>query len=109
MIDFRNYDRGDEITVELDSGEQFTGVISGYDHDRADGYTKGYVSASFEGDFWKQVNDRVDDEVLRIEQNFGRTTKEPQQPILTGSIWVGDGIKEPQYTELGEIVAVEAT
>jgi len=106
LINLRNYTNGDRLTVTLESGETFDGVVSDRDGDSSDTYGKGWVRITFEGDLWEQVNDRVDSEVLELRQDFSRVRGDPQTPELYGHIWPEDSVGDPEYVKLGNVAEI---
>ena len=109
VVDLREIESGQSVTVTLANGEEYSGIVVDKDNDYADDYTKGYVRFAFEGDWWDRVKDRVDTEVLDLSQEFARVTGEPQTVSLAGTVWVGDveDASVPRYKDMGEVVAVE--
>lgn len=106
-VDLRDYETGDRVTVVLEDGEEFTGVVTDRDYDEADDYSRGYYSAAFEGDWWDRVNDRVESEVLRLRQDYARRSGRPLDATLYGHVWRGEvrEASEPEYKELGPIAS----
>ena len=103
-VDLRDISRGDEITVQTEDGETFSGQVVGYEKEQSDNYRKGWVHADFEGGFWDQVKDRVDSEVLRVEQKFARKTGTPKKATVIGTTWNDE---KPEYVEIGTVSSVE--
>lgn len=110
-IDLTDVEKGDRLTVELESGERFEdGYVSSAEVTHAEEpFEKTRVRLGFENDFWEQVRDRVDSEVLDIMQESERGGEPMEQPTLAGVYWEGPSEESstPHYKELGTIVEVE--
>lgn len=103
-VDLRDISRGDEITVQTEGGETFSGHVSEYEQERCDNFRKGWVRAAFEDGLWDQVKDRVDSEVLRVEQKFARKTGTPKKAKVFGTKWNDE---TPASVELGTVSSIE--
>lgn len=108
-IDLRDVENGDELTIELETGETFTGTAVDIEHEHADDYGSGHVEFAFEGDWWERINDRVDTEVLSVRQTLKRRTSEPGDVSLAGVVWRGEPkeTSTSEYVELGEVSEVD--
>ena len=108
MVDLRNLERGDSVQVTLDSGEEFSGKIVSKEQEPANEFSKGWIRLSFEGEWWEQVNNRVDDEVLTLRQDFGISSGRAKGATMEGVKWVGKDPEssEPKYIILGHIELV---
>jgi hypothetical protein len=106
-VDLRDVSRNNRLRIVTKDGEEFVGIVSGYEHTPADEYTKGSVRFPFEGDLWEQVKDRVDSEVLEVSQRFSRTVGEPKTATLSGHVEQDDIVDPFKNKTLGEIKTVE--
>lgn len=106
-----DYDVGDVFTITLETGETLEDAeVVGKDHDPGvDTYDRSWTSLTLEGGWWEQVNDRVDSEVLQLDQKTNRGSDEWQPATVLGHVWVGDPkeASEPEYEELGTVESVE--
>lgn len=106
--DLREVDNGDELTITTESGEEFTAMVTGHEHDPSDNYTKGYVRCNFEDGLWEQVKDRVDSEVLDLRQTYARKSGRLSDTELYGTVWPEPAeTSEPEYVSMGEVESVE--
>lgn len=105
MSDLRDYTVGQTVQLTLESGEEFEGMIVEREYSKFTSYSKGWIKLSIEGDWWEQVNDRVDNEVLTLRQEFTRSLGNPKKILLTGVKWVGPDpeASEPEYHTLGKV------
>lgn len=103
-VDLRNISHGDEIIVETDGGETFSGYVSEYEQVRCDNFRKGWVRVTFEDGLWEQVKDRVDSEVLRVEQEFAQKTGNPKKANVFGRKWDDE---TPESVKLGTVSSIE--
>lgn len=90
MNDLRDVENGVELKITMESGEVFEGAVVGYTHDEHTDYSAEHVSFPFEGDLWDQVKDRLDHEVLHVQQTFERRTGTPGGITVTGTIVDGE-------------------
>lgn len=110
-MNINKYNRDDEITIILESGEVFENAqVVGKEHDPADSnMDSAYTSLTLEGDWWEDVNERVDSEVLTLIQRKGYRNTQWDDPELFGTIWVGEieEASEPEYKKLGTVESIE--
>lgn len=109
MVDLRTYDKGDEVHVQLKTGDVFTGTLISKEQDMTSDYSKGWLRFTFEGDWWNRIKDEVDSEQLFIHQEFTMSTGDPKKAVLRGVEWIGEEeeMSEPVYKTLGTIEQVE--
>lgn len=110
-VDLSEYENGDRINITLEDGETFdSAYVAGRDHDPAETqWEQSHFSLTIEGDWWDQVNDRVDSEVLNAQQSSERGGEPLKDASLYGTVWAGEveEASEPEYKELGTIESVE--
>lgn len=110
-IDLSDVENGDRLTITLESGETFEeALVVGADKDIAEfSYDTTFLRFPIEGDWWEQVNDRVESEVLELIQQSGRGGDPLCAPEVTGHIWVGEPkeASEPEYVTLGTVSEIE--
>lgn len=109
--DLTEYDAGDQIRVVTEHDEEFELQVVDYTHDPIQ-YPKdrSYTQMALEGeDVWEQVKDRLDSEVLNMDQSSRMGSEELEPPLLYGTIWVGEPeeASEPEYEALGEVESIE--
>lgn len=110
-IDLSDYDTGETLRIELESGETFGPAhIVGDEHDQAeDRHDRSWTKLTLEGEWWDQVSDRVDSEVLYLNQESDRGGKTLESPTLSGTVWVGETPESstPEYTTLGTVASID--
>ena len=83
--DLRRVPRNARMRIDGDE-YTFEGVCVGKEVDEPD-YTRGYVSLVFEGDWWEEINDVVDTEVLDVQQALERRTGNPKPISVLGTVF----------------------
>lgn len=113
MTKLIDYDKGNVITIKLESGETFEEVTVSYkDYDPAiDRHDLAGVTIDIEGPgVWEQVKDRVDNEVLHASQWSTKGERRWKEATLSGTVWVGNDevSSTPEYKELGTIKSIKS-
>lgn len=105
-----NYDVGDTFTITLDTGETLENAeVVGKDSDPAQtSWERAWASLTIEGDWWEQVNDRVESGVLHVDQETNRGGGGWKPAEVSGAVWVGEPeeASEPDFKTIGTVTGV---
>ena len=106
-VELRELSNGDRLAVTLESGEEFTAMVTSHQYDAATDHADGWAYCNFEGGLWEQVNDRVDSEVLTLRQSYARRTGEADDIQVDGTVWPDGGEHPSEEITLGVAESVQ--
>lgn len=98
----RDVEMGDKFTLTMESGESLSGVVVDIENHKSY-YTTSWTRVVIEGDWWEQVSDRVDTEVLKLYQEY-LSSDVPKTPVVRGDEWNGAMY---EMVTLGKIQSLE--
>lgn len=106
--DLRRVPREATFTIRTDE-YTFTGTCVGKEVDEPD-YMQGSASLVFEGDWWEDIKDTVDTEVLTVRQRLERRTGNPKIITVHGTTFTeGDNGTIEELVTLGSALRVTIT